>query len=213
MTANTSLKIGIALLFCFMLTPGVDGQTRLPGPPQEGDERLITPLINAGIALNENSLIEALKHQDTNVAARAARALGRLPKSNAIVSALKAAISQDRDIVSLSAGYSLLDLNQKTWVPTIGVSRLAKMHDPLLQIQFAGLLAQGGSGAGWSIITSRITDELYTPLVLESIDHFEGKTDQAGRQIRVVAELERLSREAPEASRRLIAQKLAQLKG
>lgn len=212
MTAKTYLTITFALLFLFMFTPGVNAQTKLPGPPQEGDERMVTPLINAGIPLNENSLIEALKHQDTSVAARAAAALGRFPKTTSIVNALKAAIAEDRDIVSLNAGYSMLHLNQKAWVTSIGITRLHAMHNPLLQIQFAGVLARGGSGAGWSVITSRITDVMYTPLVLENIDSFDGKTDQDGHQIKVIEELEKYSREAPEESRKLIVQKLSQLK-
>jgi len=211
MKINYTLNITVGLVSLFMVTLGAIGQTKLPGPPREGDERLVTPLINAGIALNESSLCKALSNQDSTIAARAASALARFPKSRRIVHALETAVAADRDIVSLDAAYSLLELNEKAWVAT-GAARLRAMHNPLLQIQFAGLLARAGNTAGWSLITSKITDERFTPIVLENIDYFDGKIGPSGRRIKVVEELERLSGETPEGSRKLIAQKLAQLK-
>jgi hypothetical protein len=198
------------LLVCLMTSRGA-GQTRLPGPPREGDERLVAPLVNAGIALNEPSLIAALKNNDSNIAARAAGALARFPKTRRLVHALEAALSDDRDIVAMRAGYSLFDLNERAWVMT-GVTRLPQMHNPLVQLQFAGLLARAGNTAGWPIVVSGILEEQFTPVALENIQYFNGKIGPNGQPIRVVEELERLSNGVPEGSRRLIEEKLNQLR-
>jgi len=45
MKMTSLLLVGICLTMACLISVGVSGQTQLPGPPREDDERLVTPLV------------------------------------------------------------------------------------------------------------------------------------------------------------------------
>src|SRR5262245_35374508 len=175
----TSLMVGICLFMACFITVGICGQTQLPGPPREGDERLVAPLVNAGISLNPASLIQALQNEETIMASRAALALSRFPKHQEIVEALNLASQDKRELVVISAVSSLIKVNERGWAQ-IATKRLPIMRDPVAQIQLAGLLAEIGHAEGWPIVISAVSDEKMALVALEYVAYFNKLSDQSG---------------------------------
>jgi hypothetical protein len=174
------------------------------------EERLTAPLIHAGIAINAESLTEALKNEDLLIASRAALLLPRFPKTKSMVQALNSAISDDREVVAVTAARSLLKLNEVGWAP-IAVERLPKLQDQVAQIQLAGLLAQAGHTEGWRIVKSSIVDERFTLVALENVEFFDKKMGPDKKPIRVNLELSKLLNVAPQSTRKQIEEKITQL--
>jgi len=211
MKMTSLLLVGICLTMACLISVGVSGQTQLPGPPREDDERLVAPLVNAGVSLNPTSLIQALQNEETIIASRAALALSRFPKHQEIVEALNLASQDEREIVAISAIRSLIKVNENGWAPS-AMKRLPIMRDPVVQIQLAGLLAQIGHADGWSIVISAVSDEKMTLVALENVAYFDKLKDQSGRPIDVAAELNMLLARAPDLVRKQIEEKLVHLK-
>jgi hypothetical protein len=211
MKMTSLLLVGICLFMAYLISGGVSGQTQLPGPPCEGDERLVAPLVNAGISLNPTSLIQALQNEEIIIASRAALALSRFPKHQEIVEALNLASQDKRETVAISAIRSLIKVNENGWVPS-AMERLPIMRDRVVQIQLAGLLAQIGHADGWPIVISAVSDEKMALVALEHVAYFDRLKDQSGRSIDVAAELNMLLVRAPDPIRKQIEEKLAHLK-
>jgi hypothetical protein len=197
-------------MVCLTLVKG-NGQTQLPGQPREGDERLVAPLVNAGISLDQESLIQALQNDKSIVASRAALALSRFPKHQKIVEALNLASQDKREFVATSAIRSLMAFNENNWVPN-AISRLPIMEDRVARIQLAGLLARVGHAEGWPIVISAVSDEKMAGVALENVTYFDKLNDQSGMSIDVVTELNRLLTTGSELIRKQIERKLMQLK-
>ncbi|MFI5176767.1 MAG: hypothetical protein ACHQKY_18050 [Terriglobia bacterium] len=210
MRTKHPLNIAISLsLICITLFEG-NAQTRGDGP-NESLERIAAPLVNAGITINEPSLIKALSNEDKRIATSAASVLSTFPKTKSIVRALNSVVKDEDEILAVTVMSSLLTMKETGWV-TAGVKRLPSMHDPVERIQLAGLLAQAGNTEGWPIIVSSIEDGKYSMTALDNVSYFDGKKLQNGAYISVVDELERLQITAPASSRELIQAKLKQLK-
>lgn len=191
------------------LATRVECRTRQDG--QEGmEKRLTAPLLNAGIAIEPQSLISALQNEDLLIASRAALLLPRFPKTQEMVQALSYAVSDDREVVAVSAAGSLLKLNEVKWTPA-AVERLPDMRDKVAQIQLAGFLARAGRAEGWPFVRAGIADERFTLVALENVEFFDRKTGPGGKPIRVDAELQKLLNEAPQGVRRQIEEKLKQV--
>jgi len=186
------------------------GQAQLPGPPREGDERLIAPLVNSGIALNPTSLIQALKNEDLLIAGRAALALSRFPKTREIVEALNTAVKDKRESVAVAAACSLTQFKERAWAD-VAISRLPKLHDQVARIQLAGYLAQIGYAEGWPIVFNSVLDQQLGTVALENISFFDGLRDQKGILIKVRDELEKLLPKAPSHIRKMITDKINHL--
>lgn len=163
-------------------------------------ERLRVPLINAGIRLEPNSLINALTHKENTIAIRAALLLGVEHKTQATVKALSEAAKSEREILALASMQSLLSLHETNWI-SLGVSRLPKMKDRLQQIQLAGVLARANNVEGWKITVNGLMDPQYTTLALENLNAFDGKRQRDGKVIRVLDELQKVLEAAPESAR------------
>lgn len=240
----TAAGVCITLL-CLVVTgvtPQKDDDVRRPGAafgstdsPQRGDrpestrsqngmdERILGPLLRAGYALNEESLLNALtQSDDLMVQAGAAYALGRLPKTERIVRALTSVVTENREGLSPSARdgrevvanhaiRSLIRLRDSKWVPA-AVNHLPKVGYTAAQLELAGLLAQVGRYEGWDVVTSKVTDEKYTGAALEQVDKFKQMRDSSGRRKNLAEELNNVLPRASERSRGLIMKKINQLR-
>ncbi len=211
MKMTSLLTVVVCLFIVCLVSVGGNGHTQLPGPPREGDERLVVPLVNAGILLNPESLIQALQNEELIIASRAALALSRFPKHREIVEALRFASQDKRELVAISAIRSLMTFNESDWIPS-AISRLPSMHDRVAQIQLAGLLAQMGHAEGWPIVISAVSDEKMALVAIENVAYFDKLNDQSGRSIDVAMELNMLLTTVSGPVREQIERKLAQLK-
>ncbi|MGB9177737.1 MAG: hypothetical protein WCB68_00710 [Pyrinomonadaceae bacterium] len=192
-------------LFCQALADG----------PGEVEYLLKQPLIRAGIPINRESLIHALNNKSILIAGNSALLLPRFPKTRRMVEALTALVENDQDpqreILAVNAARSLVQLNERDWVPK-ALARLPKLRDRVSQVQLAGLLARVGHAEGWPIVRDTLTDENLALVALENVAYFNRLRDENGQTINVVEELNRLSSQAPEGARKLIEEKLIELR-
>jgi hypothetical protein len=178
--------------------------------PTEGEERLIAPLKNAGIPIEPAALIKALTNDDLLIASRAALLLPRFRKSPVMVRGLTAALSDDREIVAVTAAQSLAKLKEKSWT-AIAVKRLPKIVDPVAQLMLAGSLADAGRGDGWPLVKAALIDERYALLAVDYVKFFDRKRGPDGKPIAVRVELRNLIPVAPPNARQYIEKVLTEL--
>jgi hypothetical protein len=178
--------------------------------PTEGEERLIAPLKNAGIPIEPAALIKALTNNDLLIASRAALLLPRFRKSPVMVRALTAALSDDRELVAVTAAQSLAKLKEKSWT-AIAVKRLPKLVDPVAKVMLAGSLADAGRGDGWPLVKAAVVDERYALLAVDYVKFFDGKRGPDGKPIAVGVELRNLVPVAPPNARLYIEKVLREL--
>jgi hypothetical protein len=174
----------------------------------EQDERIIVPLTNAGIGLDEKSLIEALKNTDRMIASRAAIVLSTRKKSVEIIDALAHAASEDSDTLAVTAMRSLFAFGDISWC-SYASKRLKNIKNPAIQIEVAELLAKAGTMDGWDVIVAMIRDPKYVALALESIDVFDNKMKSDGKRINVSEELRSIALTAPGDIKAKIMNRLA----
>jgi hypothetical protein len=171
------------------------------------DERLIAPLSNAGISLDEKSLIGALNHTNLFLASRAALVLGKWGKSVEIINALASISTCNDEMLSFAAMQSLFALGDDSWRPS-ALSRLNHINDPTIQIQTAELLAKSGNADGWDVIASAVMDSDYSVLALQAADAFDGKIKTNGSVIHISNELSTILLTAPAGIKAMIAKKI-----
>jgi hypothetical protein len=171
------------------------------------DERINAPLINAGINLDERSLIGALNHTNRFVASRAALVLGTRGKSTDIINALESAAACNDETLSFSAMQSLFALGNDSWCPSAMV-RLNHIKDKTIQIQVAELLAKAGNADGWDVVASAVLDSDYSALALQAADAFDGRTNTIGNIINITNELSGILLSAPADIKAMIKKKI-----
>jgi len=186
------------------------------GSDTPNDSRLTSPLIRAGVRLDdEPGLIRVLQSasEDPRLATCAAYALGKLSSSANAISELNlvAAVSKD-EILANYAIRSLIRMGDKKWIGP-GVARLPNTHDPVQQIGLAAALAEVGHYEGWNVLERSITegDEGVQEVALHYIGAFRGMKDASDRPIDLAAKLETLRQLASEPRRGAISQKIRQL--
>lgn len=175
--------------------------------PAENDERILAPLKNAGISLDDKTLIGVLNHTNKFLATRAAIVLGSRGENTEIVSALAKAASDNDETLAITAMRSLHALKDKSWCQ-LGVKRLHHIKSRAIQIQLAELLAEAGNADGWNIVAEAILDPDYSSLALQAVDAFDMKVKSNGKRIDVGEELRRIAPTAPEDTQEKIRRKL-----
>lgn len=234
--------ISLLCLVVVGMTPGIGddnpGAAADPGradSPQRGDsprsadgrnemdERILGPLFRAGYRLEEESLLQALtRNDDVLVRAGAAYALGRLPRTGRIVETLLAVVTEGREGLSPSARdaqevvvnraiASLIRFGDDRWV-SAAANRLPEVKYAAAQLERAGLLAKAGRFEGWQVVMSKVTDEKYTEVALEQVDHFKQMRGRSGERRNLAEDLRKALPRSSERSRRLILKKINQLK-
>jgi HEAT repeat protein len=178
--------------------------------PNESQDRMRAPLVNAHIPITEPALIQALHNEDKRIATAAAAVLPSLPKSPRMIAGLYSVLDDPDDLLVVTATRSLLQLGERSWEQQ-NVQRLNKMQDQVAKFQMAGLLAQIGNTQGWPVVLSAVTSEQYAMVALENIHHFHGKLYQ-GAEIDVPRELQRVLPAAPANVHRQIQSKIDALK-
>lgn len=194
---------GVAIMTSLLLS--WNEYARADGPT-ESAERVMTPLLNAGIGLDSDSLIRALGNKDTFLATRAAYLLGSRHGSPDIVAALSVATGSRNEGLAFTAMQSLERLGTQSWREE-AVERLPRIEDRAIKVQLASLLARTGYVDAWDVVAAAILDVNYTSLALEDVDAFENKLKKNGERIDLPAELERLSVTAHQAVREKISEK------
>lgn len=175
--------------------------------PTEMDERVLVPLKNAGISLDDKNLVDILNHTNKFLATRAAIVLGSRGENAQTVSALTKAASDNDETLAVTAMRSLRALKDKSWCQ-LGVKRLNHIKNRAIQIQLAELLAEAGYADGWNIVAEAILDPDYSSLALQSVDAFDMKVTSNGKRIDVDKELRRIARTAPKDTQEKIRRKL-----
>jgi hypothetical protein len=208
-------------LICLLLAPIVaNAQPPLhkspinrPAPQTtgEGDKRLFEVITHVGYQDTIPSLLYALSDENLVVATTAAALLRRFPQSQQVVSALRTAIDDPRELLAVYAAQSLLKMGKTEWLQD-AVDRLPKMQDRVAQIQLSGVLAKAGRTDGWNFVISPITEGQLIEVALENIEYFEGKTHKNGRRIVVADELASLVERSPAGSRPKILEKIKRLR-
>lgn len=176
--------------------------------PTENDERILAPLRNAGINLDDKTLIGVLNHTNKFLATRAALVLGSRGENTEIVSALANAASDSDETLAFTAIRSLHALKDNSWCP-LALKRLHHIKNRAIQIQLAELLAKTGNVDGWDIIAEAILDSDYSSLALQSVDAFDMKVKGDGKRINVGEELRNIALTAPAETQEKIRRKLA----
>ncbi len=210
MKKTPSSNLTLAPLLVIFLAAAASGQGRTDGN-NEAESRLTEPLTNAGIRIDESSLIEALKSKDVGIAGRAAMLLPRFSKNPQMVQALSVASTDERESVAVAAIRSLQTLEVTGWEPG-AITRLPKMQERVSQLQLAGLLAKNGRHEGWSIVRTGLLDENMSMVAAENVEYFDGVTDQSGKRMNIIDELEAISRIAARTSREVVDRKVSELK-
>jgi hypothetical protein len=186
---------------------GVDGDS-------EWDINLLAPLAVAGVKVDdEAALISALHRADVpGIAVAAAYALGKLPRSEAIVSELNAAaLSKDEFLMTYSIR-SLLKFGDRQWVDSAAV-RFPGLKRPLLRLELAWELAAGGRYDGWEIVQDAIVngDRTLQITALSRITAFQGMKDASGKPVNLVVKLDELMQKVPPERRLPIFQTINQI--
>jgi hypothetical protein len=195
------------ILLCLFLGNGIS----LADEPNENN---IIPAVreslkNAGIGLDDKSLIEALNNNDKYLACAAALALRAHKKTAEIVYALTNAATDDHETLALIAMNVLHELGDESWI-SLGRTRMFRFKDPHAQVMLAQLMAKAGDGVGWEIVANALTDERLCPIALESIESFNNRAKSNGEIINVKEELRKIILIAPEKSRERISRKLGE---
>lgn len=190
--AYQCISIGVLLLLPFLV---MYGEVKADGSG-EIDERIEMPLINAGVKLDDSSLMEALKNKDMLISSRAAIVLGTRKKTESIIKALSKVAQSDNETVAVTSMHSLEKLGDMGW-PSIGKERLPKIQDRALQLELAVLLAKAGQADGWQVIIESINDPNYSAIALMNVEVFDCMKKKDGTEIDVVEELNKISKSAP----------------
>jgi hypothetical protein len=192
---------------------GVLGKAQTIDDP---DLRVLGPLINAGIRVGDSSvLIATLQGNDPDLAARAAYALGKLPKTRQAVAALTSAIRDARtrvrpyeldswDSAAVYAARALVVLHEKDWIP-VAQGRLGKMKHPTSKIQMSAVLASQGCYDGWPVVYENLL--LLSPRfdyhALIAVPDFVGMKNSDDSELDLAAELAGLIPSMREDKRKL----------
>ena len=187
--------------------------------PIDDDARwvnLTQPLRRAGIPLDDQaSLINALHRLDRpSLAASAAHALARLPKSHRVIEELNRAAFSDDDFLMSAAIDTLAGFGDRQWVEAAR-ARLPHMRQKVLRLDVAGRLAQEGVYDGWEIVEFSIMEEepVYRDIALARVYYFRDRKDAFGLPMDLVQKLEEMkSRASSEAVRDALAAKITQCK-
>ena len=175
--------------------------------PTEMNERILAPLANAGISMDDKTLVDVLNHTNKFLASRAAVVLGTRGENQRVLAALAKAASDNDETLAIAAMRSLHILNDSSWCQ-LGMDRLNHIKNRALQIQLAELLAEAGHVDGWNIIAAAILDSDYSSLALQSVDAFDMGIINDGKRLDVAAELRRIAIIASEDIQKNIRQKL-----
>ncbi len=170
----------------------------------DAEERMLGPLKRAGVDLDdEAALIRALHRTgDLGMPCSAAYALGKLPKTPAVLSELNAAALSEDEILMNYAIRSLLKHGDREWVDG-AVARLPNVREDRQRLHLAGELARVGRFDGWDMIAAAIvTGHLWQrETALLEVGNFRGMKDASGKQIDLLATLDELAMRAPESAR------------
>lgn len=171
------------------------------------DRAMALELRDAGYDLDEASLITALlRHPrtdsaDASIPVWAAAFLGRLPRNERIVDALRTASSDPLYAIALAAMRSLHRLGDTQW-HDLARQRLAAAGNHVEELRVAILLAEARHADGWPVLVKALTEDALSSRTgaLRDVALFDGLVYLDGRPIDVVAELEALRSQIPEAA-------------
>lgn len=173
--------------------------------------RLVGPLKNAGITIDEPSLIIAMRGEDKAIAARAALTLAKIGGGAAAKKALFEGINDPDPTLAVHSMFALWLLGDNGWTK-VGIERLPGMNDKFEHVLLAGYLAKAGNFDGWPFILAAIKNEKWAPAALESIPDFAGRRDSHGRAINVEHDLENLEKQVSPRVATLVKQALSRVK-
>jgi hypothetical protein len=184
----------ILLLEVFHFCGTVRAQTR-----DHTDQRILAPLVSAGIPENDPTALIRTLHSDANLAASAAYALGKLPGHKEAVAALISTIrdvpvsirpSQDAlwDVTAVYAARALVNLREKDWIP-VARGRLGLLRDRSSKIQMSEVLASQGCYDGWPVVYDNLLARPYDYVALMAVPSFVGVKHPDGSDVDLAAQL------------------------